>query len=172
MLGRVRRTSRADVGLALAFVGFGFLSYVAIAALGRVALSRFAESGGLTGTLTTADCLLRQSAIGLDILAVAGLAVGSTLTWLASRQRISISWAWLVGMCQTLSSVALGGILIKGIVPELPNKLSPELTSLCVASGIAIIIWCAFLVRLLLDRATIGRRGQSFNDGIKTNVYR
>jgi len=44
--------------------------------------------------------------------------------------------------------------------------------SLPVAMAAAVLIWVAFLVWLLVDRARLDRHGPTLRDGLRTNVYR
>ena len=195
MLGRLRRTTRVDVGLALAFSGLAYLVWALVAGM-----SRHSVQGMINlvepALLRRADLLLPRATawvkvifvdggVAIDIAGLGWLAVSLCLVVLSSRQYFSISWVWVSAVAQSFVA-ATGAVLVAWGV-ELPYRLllrPPETEikrtaweqvsgmSLPVVMVGAILVWVGFLVWLLVDRARLNRRGPTLPDGLKTNVFR
>ena len=101
----------------------------------------------------------------------------------ASRQKISVSWAWVSATCQSCVA-ALGAVLVARAVyapftlvgagqEDSGTKLA-ELSriTLGVTIAIALLVWMTFLFWLLVERARLNRRGPTLTDGLRSNVYR
>jgi hypothetical protein len=119
--------------------------------------------------------------MAIDVIGLAWLALSLFLVAWSSRQRISISWAWISAVCQA-SAAALGAVLVgwaaykPHVVPVPPDGggLLEHVTalSLPVTVVLAVMVWVTFLVWLLMERARLSRRGPSLTDGLRTNIYR
>jgi hypothetical protein len=186
MLGRLRRTTRTDVGLALAFAGTAYLVWALVAGTSRWMVQEMIKS-------TTAMALPRFTSVikvffvdtgfVIDLLGLAWLVVSLLLVVFSSRQRLSISWAWVSAICQGLLA-ALGAVLVAWGA-YMPHVVSPDAVStgrtplehvsglsLPVVMAVALLIWVTFLVWLLIERARFDRRGPTLRDGLRTHVYK
>ena len=118
MLGRLKRTTRLDVGLALPFTGVAYLVWSLVAGTSREMVSQMITA---TSTVEAMHHLPKfTKAINLFfvdmgfVIDLAGLTllVGSLLLVVyAARQKISISWAWMCAAAQA-SVAALGGVMV------------------------------------------------------------
>ena len=118
----------------------------------------------------------------IDLVGLAWLTCSLVLVLLSSRQRISVSWAWVSSACQSFTA-ALGAELVgwaayaPHMIPQ-AGKADPNLLervsaiSLPVMVPIAVLIWTTFLIWLLVDRARLNRRGPSRNDALRSNVIK
>src|SRR3972149_6424685 len=116
MLGRLRRTTRLDVGLALAFVGIAYLAWGVVAGVARQLVSDLISfSGAQDPTMPLATRAARivfvDAGVLVDLVGILWLVASLLVVIYSSRQRCSISWAWLVGILQTIVA-ALGGIAV------------------------------------------------------------
>ncbi len=121
----------------------------------------------------------------IDVAGLAWLIVSMLLVMYSSRQRISISWAWMAASLQAFIA-ALGGILVawavhlpyRSTLTTIQGRQSPTALeqvselSLPVILIIAILIWVTFLVWLLFERARFDRRGPTLRDGLRTHTYK
>lgn len=184
MLGRIKRTSRLDAGLATAFVGLSFLAWALVAGVSRSLMLKLYQD------YTNGQLVLPKFSKGVEIFFVdtgfvidlAGLLLmigGLVLVYLAIRQKISISWAWLCATTQCLFA-ALGGVLVTTAIfapygfnwPE--NLKALEIfnqISFPVVLIIAIIIWAIFVFSMLKARYRWLMRmsGPSIRDSVKSN---
>ena len=190
MLGRLRKTSRLDVGLALAFSGVSYLVWALVAGTSRE-MVRDMKHAMETALLKQVPpfsngvkFFFADWGLIIDAVGLAWMVVSLFLVLYAGRQKLSISWAWLSAILQAFVA-AIGGVLVgwamnlpyqrladSGSRPEKVSqmvKLS-EL-SLPIALTLAILIWVTFLVWLLAERARFRSRGPSLRDGLKSNVY-
>lgn len=186
MLGRLRRTTRVDVGFALSFAGIAYLVWALVAGASRELLNEVMDSTSRAQlpTLTNAVRIFFVDAgIAIDIVGLVWLLGSLVLVLLSSRQRISVSWAWLCAICQSM--IAAVGAVIVGWAAYLPHVKpitaahpvrSPwqQVTgmSLAVAMAMAVVVWVTFLVWLLVERARMDRHGPTLGDGLRTNIYR
>jgi len=184
VLGRLRRTTRTDVGLALAFVGIVYLVWALVAGLSRDIVQEMIKSAAGTDVLLPAPTrvvkvIFLRGAIVIDIVGLAWLALSLYLVVRGSRQRASISWAWVSAVCQSLVS-AVGAVLV-GWAAYKPHVLPVEQApstweqirhiSLAVVLVVAVLLWVTALVWLLIERARLDRRGPTLRDGLRTNIY-
>ena len=190
MLGRLRRTTRLDVGLAIAFAGTAYLVWSLVAGASRQLVQEFINSAQATHMrlpyLTRAvKIFFVDAGFLIDIVGLVWLSASLTLVLISSRQRISVSWAWVSAICQSFVA-ALGAVLVgwAAYAPHVlmagPAAADQDLTifervsqiSLPVMVSLAILIWTTFLIWLLVDRARLNRRGPSLRDGLRSNVFK
>lgn len=183
MLVRKLRTSRLDVGLALAFTGLAFIVWAFIAGMSRTMMTNLIhDAADATMDLPNLSKLVKvffvDTGFVIDIVGLGWMVLSLVLIFLASRQRISISWAWTAAILQSLIA-ALGAVLV-GVACYVPYRkfvtTSPtgtmetiSLISLPVVIGMAVVFWVMFLVAMLIDRARLERRGPTLSDGLRTN---
>ncbi len=194
MLGKIRRTTRLDVGLAIAFAGLAYLVWSLIAGGSRQLVQVFINSARdmemeLPAMTNGVKIFFVDAGFVIDIVGLAWLAVSMALVFLGSRQRISISWAWVSAICQSFTA-GLGAVLVGGAVyaphastgaaggdGTIFEKVSE--ISLPVMIVLAIVIWTTFVIWLLIDRARMNRhapsrnrRGPSLRDASRSNVFK
>jgi len=192
MLGRLRRTSRLDVGLALGFSGVACLIWFLVAGTSRDMVQemiRCTQGSTAVGQLPPFTLGVKiffiDAGPAIDMVGMAWLLASLVLVVYGSRQKLSISWAWASAISQSLVA-ALGGVLV-GYAMNLPYRMLaaagakiPSPTALEQVSSISfpvvltfsILIWVTFLVWLLVDLARYRRRGITLADGLRTNQYR
>ena len=186
MLGRLRRTTRLDVGLSLVFCGISYLVWTLVAGTSREMVQaidyakRVTEMPDFTRVVST---FFVETGFVIDLVGLAWLVVSLMLVVYAGRQRLSISWPWLSAAVQGFVA-ALGGVAVGWAMnfpyhqltgPEGENV--SELTllsqiSLPVVLTIAILTWVTCLVLLLVERARFKQRGPTLRDGMRSNVVR
>ncbi len=175
------------MGLALAFVGIGYLVWAFVIFISRRvladAVARAEEFGAALHPLARGlNIALVNAGLLVDIIAVAWLTLSLVLVVLGSRQMISISWAWVSALCQSfVASIAAsliawsaGDTLSRLTEPHRPGVVADRAGSLSlpVFMAVALVIWTTFLVWLLVERARIIRRGPTLSDGLRSNVYK
>jgi hypothetical protein len=185
MLGRLRRTTRTDVGLALAFAGVGYLVWALVAGNCRNLVEELINSAALRGTTLPAltqsvNVMFRKAGVVIDVVGLLWLVATLLLVVYSSRQKISISWAWVSAVSQT-AVAALGAVLV-GWAAYAPHAAPPSGhlstwekvsgVSLPVIVAVALVIWVTFLVWLLVERARFNRRGPTLGDGVRSHMYR
>jgi hypothetical protein len=184
MLGRKLRTTRTEVGLALAFAGVAYLVWALVAGISRglvqemIRSTRSVEVPALTRAV---KLFFSDAGFVIDVLGLAWLVASLTLVYLSSRQKISISWAWVSAICQAFAA-ALGAVLVAsaGYHVIMPRPLEGDTAfeqvssiSLGVTVVVAVVVWVSVLTALLLERHRYSRRrGPSLHDGLRTNVFR
>ena len=93
MLGQKRRTSRLDVGLAIAFAGIAFLVWALLAGVSRLMLQLTAA--GQTDTLPAVTQNVKiffvDTGFVIDLVGLAWMALSLVLIFFANWQKISIS---------------------------------------------------------------------------------
>lgn len=193
MLGRLRRTTRLDVSLALALSGTSYLVWALVAGISRSSVQQVFENihragctwEGLSPSSAWVKTMFVDAGIAIDVVGLAWLAVSLLLIVFSSRQYFSISWAWVSVICQSFTA-GLGAVLVgwAGQQPyELlitPTQAAPPQTTWAQVSGfsllvtlvLAVVVWVAFLAWLLIDRARWTRSGPSLRDGMRSNVTR
>ena len=190
MLGRLRRTTRLDVGLALGFAGVSYLIWALVAGASRGLIQEMIRSTvdmqAQLPTFTKAVKLFFvDTGFVIDLVGLGWMAISLALVGFASRQKISVSWAWVSATCQSCVA-ALGAVLVT-------RAVYAPFTCLCVVVGgegggtklaelsritlgvtiaIALLVWITFLFWLLVERAQLNRRGPTLTDGLRSNVYR
>lgn len=184
MLGRIKRTSRLDAGLATAFVGLSFLAWALVAGLSRsLMLKLYQDHQNNKVELPTfskgVEIFFVDTGFVIDIAGLVLMIGGLVLVYLAIRQKISISWAWLCATTQSLFA-ALGGALVASAIfaPygfQWPANLKALETfnqiSFPVFLATAIIIWVIFVYSMLRARYRWLMRmsGPSIRDSVKSN---
>ncbi|MFP4052436.1 MAG: hypothetical protein ACLFV7_01060 [Phycisphaerae bacterium] len=191
MLGRTRRTTRLDVGLALVFAGASYLVWALVAGSTRIMVQELIDSyvrnGWQVSRITTwVRYIFVDAGVALDVVGLVWLAGSLTLVFLASRQKLSISWAWVVSFLQ-MTAASIGSVLVGLDVHQQYNRMMPgsnvEVTrtalqkvssvSLGVSVPLAVLLWATVLVYLLVERARWTRRqGPTLRDGLRTNAYK
>jgi hypothetical protein len=174
------------VGLALTFVGVAYLVWALVAGVSRAVVQEMIKT--TTGTeLPESAHIVKvffvDAGFVIDLVGLGWLTASLLLVVFSSRQRLSISWAWVSAACQ--SFIAALGAVVVGWAAYQPHikplgaigmGQTPWETvssiSLPVLMPIAILIWVTFLVWLLVERARLSRRGPTLRDGLRTNVYR
>jgi len=188
MLGRTRRTSRLDVGLAIVFAGLAYLVWSLIAGGSRELVQTFiASAAEFQMTLPTITRAVKiffvDAGFVIDLVGLAWLIASMALVLVASRQKISISWAWVCAVCQAFVA-GLGAVLVgtavyaphamtargEDVDPSIFERVSQ--ISLPVIVSLAVVIWLTFVVWLLVERSRWSRRGPTLRDGLRTNVFK
>ena len=193
MLGRLRRTTRLDVGLALGFSGASYLVWALVAGISRRSVGQVFENIGRSGNtwegLAPASAWVKtmfvDAGIAIDVVGLAWLAVSLLLIVFSSRQYFSISWAWVSAITQSFTA-GLGAVLVGWAGQEpvklliTPTQAAPARSAWAHVSGfsllvtlvLAVVVWTGFLVWLLIDRHRLSGRGPSLRDGMRSNVVR
>jgi len=188
MLGRVRRTTRTDVGLALSFAGIAYLAWMLVMAGARHLVNNLSEAAEAQATAAAGATgpggflgAFARSAWPFDLLGVIWLIVSLILVIGASRQRWSISVPWVCAICQVIlatglsvwagaSAEAFTIALAKGAVKsttDMPEHLG--WAGLFVSFGIALGLWVLVLLWMLGERARL-KHGPKLRDGLRTNI--
>jgi len=185
MLGRIQRTTRLDVGLALTCAGLAYLVWALVAGISREVMQELIGSSyvlhkPLPDLTRTVKVFFVDAGIAIDLVGLGWMAGSLVLVALSSRQKISISWAWTCAIAQAFLA-ALGSVLVSYsayspyFLPAQPPDASVlemvSALSLPVTLALAVLVWVTFLVWLLVERARFNRRGPSLRDGLKT-MYR
>ena len=187
MLGRMRRTTRLDVGLAMSFAGISFLLWALVAGASRTIMLEVirsrahlaAEKAVTWPRMTEAvKIFFVDTGFVIDIVGLCWMVLSLVLIVLANRQKISISWAWVSAIFQSFIA-ALGAVLVGWMAynslalydevhaPTVLETLSQ--ISLPVVIVLAILVWVSLLVWLLVERARLDRHGPTLTDGLRTN---
>ena len=195
MLGRQRRTTRVDVGLALAFAGVAYLVWALVAGTTRILvrdmliwweslLDQPPESLPLAAKVVR--LIFVEGGIAIDIVGLVWLAGSLLLVILCARQRFSISWAWVSSSCQSLVAGVGGAWVVWAVhrplgaaLADSGLDLSPTTRwqqiagiSLPVVVALAVVLWTGGLIWLLQERRRFVKRGISLRDGLRTNTFR
>jgi len=195
MLGRVRRTTRTDVGLCMSLAGIAYLLWVGVTASVRVVVNDLADANAaarLAGEQVPAAARWLVAAFGQtgpawDLAGVLWLGVTLALVLGSSRQRWIISWPWLSAICHAMAAGLLGvwaalaaavdTTALAGAKPAPaaePICTAPPTvgwTSLSVAVALAVVIWVFTLVWMLRERSLL-LRGPSPGDFRRTHAER
>ena len=185
MLGRVRRTSRVDVGLAMSFAGIAYLIWVLVIGVTRGLVNELshAQYAGRTGEFPVITQWLQNAFIHaapvFDLAGVLWLLFSLGLIVGAGRQRWSISCPWVCAICQTMAATLLA--VWAGVAAQAPYTIGmfygsgppPYLTTgwapLCVALAIALVMWVTSLVWMISARSRL-MRGPKLRDGMRTHI--
>jgi hypothetical protein len=173
MLGRVRRTTRTDVTLALISAGIVYLAYALSCYVAKV--SAMTLDGAVTQGRLAAAFRSTFGAGGADVFDMVGPLWMVASLWQvirASRQRRIISWSWLLISGQALAAVLMASWAALSLYQTLPSPAmhgpvswSPRLVVL------AVVVWVGTLIWLVVDSRRM-RRGPTMGDGVKTMLYR
>lgn len=174
MLGRVQRTTRTDVALALTMAGFSYLAYVLACYMAKsCAAGAVNLAAGSTLARTFHATFHSWEACFFDFLGPLWMLAGLYMVIRASRQHRIISWSWLLISCQAVAAIliaswaALAARTLTMTAPAEHVNWSPVLVAL------ATLTWVGTLVWLIVDRARLKHyRGPSLGDGQKTMAYR
>ncbi len=181
MLGRIRRTTRTDVGLAIVFTGAAYLVWALVAGASRGLVQHtfpHDKMHGLQGLTRAVKIFFVDAGFVIDLVGLAWLAITLFLIVWSSRQKISISWSWASAMGQSCIA-AIGAVLVAwaayatspGTASGQPDTALEKLSqlSLPVILVIAILTWVSFLTWLLVERARFNRHGPTPRDGLRSN---
>ena len=174
--------------MAIAFAGVAYLVWALVAGASRVLMGEMIRSTQglpLPEAARMVSIFFVDAGFVIDLVGLALLTTSLILILLGSRQKLSISWAWVCAMAQSMLA-ALGGALVawavqrpyvehfsQGVAPasiSAPAQLS--MITLPILVPVAILIWTTFLIWLLVERSRLNRRGPTLSDGLRTNVYR
>jgi len=187
MLGHVRRTSRLDIALALIFSGAAYLVWALVAGFSRQLVSAMllATDGTENAAMVTkvVKVVFLDAGIAIDLVGLVWLVGSLALVLLSSRQKISISWAWLSSISQSCFA-ALGAVLvgwgvnasqfITSTIVDGDKPLLQKLSaiSLGVTVTLAVVFWAGVLVWLLVQRARFNsNRRPSLRDGLRSSFF-
>ena len=187
MLGRVRRTTRTDVGLVISFVGVAYLIWTLAIGTSRHLVNQLARSAYLgrlaLGSLPVATRALYGAFIDAaaiwDTVGLLWLVLSLVLILGASRQRWSVSWPWMSATCQAMVSVlvtAWAGLSANAPSWPVGGPTSRPLpyphtgwTFMSLVVSLALVIWAGTLIWLLYEQARLGR-GPSPRDSLRTHI--
>lgn len=177
MLGRTRRTTGTDVGLAIAFAGLAYLAWMLAAGLAcQMAGLLQSRAGIVDGQGEIFRWGLTVWGAGVNLLGLLWLLGSLVLVIAASRQRRSISWAWAAAGGQVLAAALLSSwtAYLGSRSPADQAVAGPALqpggwTLFSASIAIALAMWVTVLVVLLYDRVRLGR-GPSLRDGQRTHL--
>lgn len=182
MLGRMQRTSRLDVGLALVFCGAAYLIWALVAGFSREMVQAMlrATAGNNKPMVTEAVRLVFMDfGIMIDLVGLAWLTGSLYLVLRASHQVASISWAFVSASTQLLVA-SLGAVLV-GYGINAPHYINTTADggagkiqtlnrfSLASTVTIAIVLWLAAMVWLLVQRARFRQRRPTLRDGLRSS---
>jgi hypothetical protein len=184
----MKRTTRLDVGLVLSAAGVAYLVWALVAGISREVVQAMINStadwrDSLPHATRVVKVFFVDAGFVIDLVGLAWLTVTLLLVVLSSRQRISVSWAWVSAICQSFVA-ALGAVLVgwaayQPHIRPLSNMGKGQThweqvssISLPVVMPICLLIWVTFLVWLLVERARLNRRGPSLRDGLRSNTFR
>jgi len=174
--------------LALAFSGLAYLAWALVAGSSRHLVQEMIKAAAyhnlkIPEFTQAVKMFFVDTGFVIDLVGLAWLALALVLVVLSSRQRISISWAWVAAICQVFT--AAGGAALVGWAVYAPNVVPRETIetsqtpfeivseiSLPVIIAVAVLLWVVCLVWLLVERARLDRRGPTLRDGLRTNIYR
>ncbi len=186
MQRRIRRTTRLDVGLALTFTGLAFCVWSFVAGISRVQMQMMIRvtrdnSEKLPDLSQWIKLFFVDTGFVIDVAGLAWMMLSLVLVLLASRQKVSISWAWVSAIMQSLVA-ALGAVLVSTAafapfygISKAGDDPSPILEkvsqiSLPVVIALAICIWVLFLIWMLIERSRLSRTVPSLSDGLRSNM--
>ena len=119
MLGRVRRTTRLDVGLALSFAGLSYLIWALVAGVSRAVVQEMIKSTAgqnLPKATHVVKTAFVDVGIAINVVGLLWLLVSLVLLLLSSRQRISI------GIHGSSGSVSTSGNCARSSFCILPSR--------------------------------------------------
>jgi len=177
----MKRTTRTDVGLAIAFTGISFVGWAIVAGISRLMMKNMMRASVNGEQLPQVTRIMKvffvETGFVIDIVGLLWLTVGLVLIYFANRQIIGISWAWISAFTQTI--VAGAGALLVSWAVYAPHMFEKEVSngtftklsmiSLTVVIILAVVIWLMFVVKMLKERNRTIRRGPSLSDGLRTN---
>ena len=174
--------------MALSFAGIAYLAWALVAGISRDVVQELIKSSAvrdfaLRDSSRVVKVIFVEAGFVIDVVGMAWLAASLFLVVWSSRQKCSISWAWVSAICQALVA-AMGAVLV-GWAAYQPHVVPPDAAvppqavwakvsaiSLPVIVVVAVVLWVTVLVWLLVERARLNRRGPTLRDGLRTNIYR
>jgi hypothetical protein len=171
-----------DVGLAIAFTGVSFVGWAVVSGISRfmmqnMMLTSAAKGDALPDVTRILKVFFVETGFVIDLVGLAWLIATLVLIYLANRQRIGISWAWLSAMLQAI--VGGGGALLVSWAVYAPHLITEEaehgtlaklsIITLPIVIAIAVAIWAVFVAKMLAERNRTIRRGPSLSDGLRSN---
>lgn len=187
MLGRVRRTTRTDVGLVISFVGVAYLIWILATGASRHLVNQLAKAA-YVGKIALEDVpVVTRGLYGAfidaapiwDTIGLLWLVLSLVLILGASRQRWSVSWPWLSAACQAMVSVLVtvwAGLSANAPYWPAAGPATRPLpyphtgwTFMSLAVSLALVIWAGTLIWLLYEQARLGR-GPSPRDSLRTHI--
>lgn len=195
MLGRLRRTTRTDVSLALVLAGIVYLTWASAcwsakesaanlkAVVGNPPrqLQALAQVDPPPVTRWFMNTFGSRACVAFDVAGPIWMFAGLWLVIRASGQRRIISWSWLLVSCQGIAAVAIAvwaalaqELLISSAVQTPGTAGTFQVSWSPVVVGIAVLIWVGTLAWLLFQRLWLQRhlRSAAIGDGYKTHAYR
>lgn len=185
MLGRVRRTTRTDVTLALILAGVVYLAWAlacsyAAQAAEMIAIRSFAVTAQPPIVQRLVDTFSVDSRLSAlpAMLGPVWMCLGLWLVIRASRQRRIISWAWLVITCQALAAMGIAAWASRASLTAMAAFNAQPTPGGSIEQGlpnyvlIGVLIWLGTLAWLVIDRVRFSRHGPALGDGIRTHTFR
>ena len=173
------------MGLVISFSGVAYLVWVLVMGVARGTVNQLSmravawetSVGEFPGVARWFHSAVMHAAPAWDVLGVLWLLVSLVLIVGASRQRWSVSWAWMCSLCQALAAALLAvwsGLAAQAAPPaaevaEPPAYPATGWAFMSVSVAFALVLWVGVLVWLLYERARL-RRGPSLRDGLRTHV--
>ena len=181
MLGAMKRTSRLDVALAIIATGLSFLAWALVSGIGWVILQQQdkADHVAMPGFLKAIQVFSDYAGYVLDIMGLIIMCICLLLIFLAHRQVISMSWAWLMIVAQLIFALLIGVFVITALLgpqPELFHSTESlslaqvlSMISLPVVIATAAVVWSVFAFYMYRQPKGSTRRRLSLADSVKTN---
>ncbi len=171
-----------DAALAVIATGVGFLAWALVSGISWLLLKQQTENGqphdvAMPGFLEAIQSVSNYAGYAIDIIGLAAMCACMVLIFLAHRQVISISWAWLV-LCGQLIFALLGAVFVitamlgpQGVdSSEMGLAEILSMISLPVVIVTAVIVWSVFAFYMFRQAPeTRRRRKLSRDDGVKSN---
>ncbi len=185
MLGRVRRTTRTDISLALVMAGFVYLAWVLACWTAKDSAANIqwsVEARDAPVTALDSPFVKTFGSWGRIVFDLAGplwMVASLYMVIRASRQRRIISWSWLLLSSQGIIAIGIAvwaslaqRPVIAGGAAALAERTTVDWWPAMVVIGV--LVWIGTLVWLLLDRLRLRRlvRGSARRDGFRTQAYR
>ena len=180
MLGLVRKTTRTDVGLALASTGLAYLAWVIVTGVARhvvnqLALLAEAREMALPGLASALCGSFVHGAAVWDLVGVLWLLVSLVLIVGSGRQQWTISWPWFSSILHGLTAALLGAWTslaaigpFMAVVPAPPPAPAVGYGSYSALLALGLVLWVSTLVWMLYMRSRLGL-GPSLLDGQRTH---
>ena len=171
--------------MALVFGGLSYLVWALVAGISRDVVQEMIRSTSALEAIPRAARIVKicfvDGGVVIDVVGLAWLMVSLLLLGFSSRQKFSISWAWVSATSQGFVA-SLGAVLVgwAAYQPHIGGGARAGSTHLELVSSLslqiimplALLLWVSCLVWLLVERARLNRRGPTLRDGLRTNVYR
>jgi len=178
MLGLVRKTTRTDVGLALASTGLAYLAWVIVTGVARHIVNQLALIASAREldfpTLTSAlyGSFVHGGAVW-DLVGVLWLLVSLVLIVGSARQQWTISWPWFSSILHGLTAALLGAwtalaAIAPSSIPMTPPEPAVGYGSYSALLALGLVLWVSTLVWMLIMRSRLGH-GPSLIDGQRTH---